>query len=193
MKMARYLFASPKQNNRKQKIEKSSGKLTCRSCEAGPPSPAGPEEYGGLLPRPTPRSCSVECMQHSTDAADEPRPRSCFPSPPLHAWRLPEGHRIHSILPGTPPPLLFASSSTSESSPERTTVETVATFLLSHCHLVQDARRRRLHRRVQAIEARSLEPVAIFINSSPEPPHDSVESTAVEPPQPAPPPRLRSG
>src|SRR4051812_46226425 len=118
---------------------------------------------------------------------------SCFPSPPLHAWRLPEGHRIHSILPGPPPPLLFASSSTSESSSERTTVETVATFLLSHCHLVQNTRRRRLHRRVQAIEARSPDHVPIFTTFPPDPPHDPVESTAVEPPQPAPPPRLRSG
>src|SRR3954470_804010 len=133
--------------------------LTYRSRETGPPSPTGPEGYGGLLPRPTPRSCSVECMQHSTDAADEPRPRSCFPSPPLHAWRLPEGHRIHSILPGPPPPLLFARSSTSENSPERTTVEPVAPSLPSHCHLAQDARRRRLHRWVQAIEARSPEDV----------------------------------
>src|SRR3954465_1913060 len=101
-------------------------------------------------------------------------------------WSRPGASRIHSPPPHRLPPPPAPNSSTPESSSERAAVADVATFLLSHCHLAQDARRRRLHRRVQAIEARSLEHVAIFINASPEPPHDFADFFAAVTPQPAP-------
>src|ERR1041385_2533123 len=53
----------------------------------------------------------------------------------------------------------------------------VAPLLLRRYHLVQDARRRRLHRRVQAIEARSPEHVVLFA----EPPQNRKSSSSIPP------------
>src|SRR3954467_714399 len=53
------------QKNRKERLNRKSERLTWRPGEGSPPSPAGPKGHGGLLPRPAPPSCSVECHRAS--------------------------------------------------------------------------------------------------------------------------------
>src|SRR4051794_25955014 len=62
-----YFYQSQnKITEKKGKIkQKRSRKLTWRLGEVGPPSPAGPQGQGRLLPRPAPPSCSVECHRAS--------------------------------------------------------------------------------------------------------------------------------
>ena len=99
---------------------------------------------------------------------DAPQPSTCLPGRLLATWRTLRAHPLH-FPPWNPLPRLSRANSAKTRAPRSSPPwKPVATFLLSRCHLVQDARRRRLHRRVQAIEARSPEHVVLFT----EPPLD---------------------
>src|SRR4051812_38832297 len=89
--------------------------LTCRSSEAGPPSPAGPEGYGGLLPHPAPPSCSVECHRASRGRHVAAVSFQASPWPSSHAWRRRSSVRIHFPLRSFLLLLLCSSSSPTES------------------------------------------------------------------------------
>src|SRR3954471_18041655 len=71
----------------KQKKEKD---LPVAQAKSAHPSPAGPKGHGGLLPRPAPPSCSVECHRTSwaRHVVTEELPASPWPLlAPGRAWR----------------------------------------------------------------------------------------------------------
>jgi hypothetical protein len=106
-------------------------------------------------------------------------------TPPFHPHPFPP--------PELPPPSPVFDFITNRKRRRSPSPELVANGVKESSQGVHRLRRSRLHHRVQAIEASSLEHVAIFIEPSPEPPHDFADFFAAVTPQPAPPPRLRSG
>src|SRR3954471_24003327 len=60
------------QENRKRKTGKKAGNLPHAQGEGGPASHPAHQGHGGLLPRPAPPSCSVECHRASRATATPP-------------------------------------------------------------------------------------------------------------------------
>ena len=154
----------------------------------GPTHRGSPAQgQGRLLPRASQAAAAVASMpatpghlllppRHiSTPGDAQELPRSI---PPLHGHspRLPRRFRRRPRAHRSAPPW-----------------KPVATFLLSRCHLVQDARRHRLHRRVQAIEARSPEHVVLFAEPPLNPQELVVDSAAAAAPPASSSPSLQPG
>src|SRR4051812_38279585 len=98
--MLSYLFSKLNKITEKQKgkiKQKNSEILTWRLGDVGPPSPAGPQGQGRLLPRPAHPSCSVEC--HRASRAN--RHATCLPgASPASLSRPGDAHECHdSTLP----------------------------------------------------------------------------------------------
>src|SRR4051812_25612741 len=167
--------------------------LTCRSSEAGPPSPAGPEGYGGLLPRPAPPSCSVECHRASRGRHVAAVSFQASPWPLLAPGAALEQAASIPLLLIVFLLLLRRFLQRPRARRSAPPWKPVATFLLSHCHLVQNTRRRRLHRRVQAIEARSPEHVVLFTEPPLNPQELVVDSAAATAPPASSSPSLQPG
>src|SRR3954462_6710754 len=83
--------------NRKERLNRKSEKLTWSPGERSPPSPAGPQGQGCLLPRPAHPSCSVECHRASRAS----RHATCLPgASPASLSHPGDAHECHdSILP----------------------------------------------------------------------------------------------
>src|ERR1041385_1952132 len=95
------IFIRAKTNiqKKKGKIKQKNRKiLTCRPGEDGPPSPAGPQGQQGLLPRPVPPSCSVQCHRASRGRHVAVEGLPGLPVPPSRAWRRPGARLLHSPL-----------------------------------------------------------------------------------------------
>src|ERR1041385_8271440 len=183
--MLSYLFWLNRTNDRKKnRKQKRKRRLT----SIGPNSPRQPGPGTG----PSSSSRQPGCCRRGEHAGDAwPPPAS--PRPHLHAWRRPEGHRIHSTPPWTSSPSPLCDFSTAPKHAGAPPWRPVATFLLGRCHLVQDARRRRLHRRVQAIEARTPEPVVLFTEPPLNPQELVVDSTTAAAPPASSSPSLQPG
>src|SRR3954462_455836 len=190
--MARYLFLLAKTKDRKFK-QKTEGKTYLTLERNRPTQPSRPRGVRGSS-SPSRASKLLGGMPPS-ELRSTRRPPG-LPGPPLAFFsrlETPPFHPHPFPPPELPPPSPVFDFITNRKRRRSPSPELVANGIKESSQGVHRLRRSRLHHRVQAIEASSLEHVAIFIEPSPEPPHDSVESAAVEPPQPAPPPRLRSG
>src|ERR1041385_9230509 len=102
------------------KLQKKKGKIkqtklvnvTWRPGEAGPPSPAGPQGQGRLLPPTAHPSCSVECHRASRAAV---MPPACLESSPRHLLTPGDAQRLPQSIP--PPPRAPSSPLSPISSP----------------------------------------------------------------------------
>src|ERR1041385_593598 len=154
------------------------------------PSPTPPTPVVFL---PAPPRCSVESHRRHRRHRDAPQPSTCLPGRLLASWRTLRAHPLHFPLWNPLPRLSRANPAKTRAPRSSPPWKPVATFLLSRCHLVQALRRRRLHRPAEGIEPEASEDVEFFLELPPAAVKEVVESAAVEPPQPSPPSRLRSG
>ena len=116
-----------------------------------------------------------------------------LPAPPLDAWRRPEASPVHSPPSRAPSSPLSPVSSPPEEHAGAPSSTRVAIDAEKPQERVQALRRRRLRRTAEGIEPGARVDAGFFLEFPLAAVKDFVDSAAVEPPQPSPPPLLSSG
>src|ERR1041385_5146220 len=189
-----FIRAKTNMQKKKGKIKQKIKEKDLPVAQAEPAQPAHPahQGHGGLLPRPAHPSCSVECHRASRGrhvAAER------LPGRPVPSSRIQETSRSRpsSFPPPRRPPLpLSPDSSPPEKHAGAPSSPRVAIDVEKPPEPVHRLHRRLLRRAVQGIEPGDRVDAGFFLEFTPATVKNFVNSVAVEPPQPSPPPLLAS-
>src|ERR1041385_8542878 len=189
-----FIRAKTNMQKKKGKIKQKIKEKDLPVAQAEPAQPAHPahQGHGGLLPRPAHPSCSVECHRASRGRHVAAERLPGLPSPLDASWRRLSAVLIHSPPPHRLPPPLSLDSSTPVKNAGAHRRTCVASEPVERHRRVHPLPRRLLRLPVQRIRPGALLAAGIELEPSPDPKDALVDSVAVEPPQPSPPPLLSS-